>query len=75
MEGTMSGHIFWILETAVNGLRHTAGSLWLEAGLSLATVSRRLGHASVKTTERIYIHRFREALDQSALTMDELLPA
>ncbi len=57
----------------MHGLRHTAGSLWLEADLSLPTVSRRLGHASVNTTERIYIHRFKEALDKSALTMDELL--
>ena len=41
--------------------------------MSLSTVSRRLGHASVRTTERTYIHRFKEAVDKSAMTMMELL--
>lgn len=56
-----------------HALRHSAGSLWLEAGLSLNTVSARLGHADITTAARIYIHHFREAVEGSGLTMQELL--
>jgi integrase len=41
-------------------LRHYAGSVWLEAGASLHDVSRMLGHSSVKTTEKYYIHYFKK---------------
>lgn len=37
-----------------HGLRRSAGSRWLELGLSMHEVSRLLGHRSVTTTERWY---------------------
>lgn len=37
-------------------LRHTAASLWLNSGVSLAAVSRWLGHANITTTLRHYSH-------------------
>jgi integrase len=40
----------------LHDLRHTAGSLWLAAGVSLFNASRYLGHSSVDFTARTYGH-------------------
>lgn len=40
----------------LHSLRHTHASLLFEAGMSLDSVSRRLGHSSSKITESVYIH-------------------
>jgi len=40
----------------LHDLRHTAGSLWLAAGVSLFNTSRYLGHSSVDFTARVYGH-------------------
>lgn len=45
---------------SVHGLRHTHASLLLYAGVSVASVSRRLGHASMTTTQETYLHVIRE---------------
>jgi integrase len=37
-------------------MRHTHATLLLEAGVDITVVSRRLGHASVKTTADLYAH-------------------
>ena len=37
-------------------LRHTCASLWFEAGIPLAVISRWLGHASVAVTDQVYVH-------------------
>ena len=39
-----------------HALRHTAASRWLAAGVSLAVVSRLLGHADPGFTLRTYVH-------------------
>jgi integrase len=44
----------------VHELRHTAGSLMLQAGKSMTTVSKILGHSSVGVTEKIYAHAYEE---------------
>ncbi|WP_436358391.1 site-specific integrase [Mycoplasma sp. 480] len=44
----------------VHALRHTHASILLYAGVSIASVARRLGHASMNTTERIYLHIINE---------------
>ena len=36
----------------IHGLRHTHASLLLFAGVSIASVARRLGHASMTTTQK-----------------------
>ena len=41
---------------SIHGLRHTHASLLLFAGVSIASVARRLGHASMTTTQKTYIH-------------------
>lgn len=45
---------------AVHGLRHTHASLLLFAGVSIASVARRLGHASMTTTQKTYLHIIQE---------------
>ncbi|MCU4706949.1 site-specific integrase [Mycoplasma sp. CSL7503-lung] len=40
----------------VHGLRHTHASILLYAGVSIASVAKRLAHASMNTTERVYLH-------------------
>lgn len=45
---------------SVHGLRHTHASLLLFAGVSIASVSRRLGHASMNTTQETYLHVIQE---------------
>ncbi len=45
---------------SVHGLRHTHASLLLFAGVSIASVAKRLGHSSINTTERTYLHIIRE---------------
>ena len=45
---------------SAHGLRHTHASLLLFAGVSIASVAKRLGHASMNTTERTYLHVIQE---------------
>lgn len=45
---------------SVHGLRHTHASLLLFAGVSIASVARRLGHSSMNTTQKIYLHIIQE---------------
>lgn len=49
---------------AVHGLRHTHASLLLFAGVSIASVARRLGHASMTTTQKTYLHIIQELENQ-----------
>lgn len=49
-----------ISEISVHGLRHTHASLLLFAGVSIASVARRLGHASMTTTQKTYLHIIQE---------------
>lgn len=43
-------------EITVHALRHTHASLLLENGVSIDTISRRLGHENSKVTREIYLH-------------------
>ena len=45
---------------AIHGLRHTHASLLLFAGVSIASVARRLGHSSMTTTQKTYLHIIQE---------------
>lgn len=48
-----------------HAFRHTAASILNAQGVDIATISRRLGHSKVSTTEDIYTHMLRGA-DRSA---------
>lgn len=47
-------------KVTVHELRHTAGSLMLQAGKTMTTVSKILGHSSVGVTEKIYAHAYED---------------
>jgi integrase len=49
---------------SLHGLRHTHASLLLFAGVSIASVARRLGHASMTTTQKTYLHIIHELENQ-----------
>ncbi|WEV70369.1 tyrosine-type recombinase/integrase [Lactobacillus sp. ESL0785] len=49
---------------SVHGLRHTHASVLLYAGVSIASVARRLGHSSITTTQETYLHVIRELDNQ-----------
>ncbi|HFI0337059.1 TPA: site-specific integrase [Streptococcus suis] len=48
----------------IHALRHTHASILLFAGVSIASVARRLGHASITTTQKTYLHIIRELENQ-----------
>ena len=45
---------------SMHGLRHTHASLMLFTGVSTASVARRLGHSSINTTQKTYLHIIQE---------------
>ena len=45
---------------SIHGLRHTHASLLLFQGVSVLSVSRRLGHANITTTQETYLHIIKE---------------
>lgn len=49
---------------SVHGLRHTHASVLLFAGVSIASVARRLGHSSMTTTQKTYLHIIQELENQ-----------
>jgi len=44
----------------IHGLRHTHASILLFAGVSIASVARRLGHSNINTTQKTYLHIIQE---------------
>lgn len=49
-----------IPEISIHGLRHTHASLLLFTGVSIASVAMRLGHSSINTTQKTYLHIIQE---------------
>ncbi len=45
---------------SVHSLRHTHASILLFAGVSIASVARRLGHSNITTTQKTYLHIIQE---------------
>lgn len=45
---------------SIHGLRHTHASILLFTGVSIASVARRLGHSSMNTTQKTYLHVIQE---------------
>lgn len=55
-----------------HGLRHSCASLLLDHGQNIAAISKRLGHSTVHTTTRIYIHSNDTQDQRSAKKMDSI---
>lgn len=47
-------------EISVHGLRHTHASILIASGVSIASVSSRLGHSNISTTQKVYLHVIKE---------------
>jgi len=56
-----------------HGLRHSSASLLLSQGMSIADISKRLGHSTVNTTAAIYLHGQRSSDAVAASKMDDLI--
>ena len=53
--------IYWVFRfVVIIPYGHTHASLLLFAGVSIASVARRLGHASMTTTQKTYLHIIQE---------------
>ena len=49
---------------SIHCLRHTHASLLIFAGVSIASIAKRLGHSSVSTTQETYLHIIQELENQ-----------
>lgn len=58
-----------------HSLRHTHATLLIAEGVSIPTVSRRLGHSSIATTSRIYVHAIQSADEIASDVIDNKLNA
>lgn len=58
-----------IPEITVHGLRHTHASILLSQGVSIASVSNRLGHSDMATTQKVYLHVIKELEDKDTNTI------
>jgi integrase len=56
-----------------HALRHTHASQLIDAGIDIATVSKRLGHASPNVTLTVYAHFFRQQDDKAAAAINDAL--
>ncbi len=56
----------------IHSLRHINASLLLNNGISIDSVSRRLGHSSIKVTGDIYAHEILGAQEKEAKILDEI---
>ena len=59
----------------IHALRHTHGSHLLHADVSIASISKRLGHANITTTQEVYLHVIRELEEKDNDKVMEMLKA
>ena len=56
-----------------HGLRHTNVTLMIAKGIQTQIISRKVGHSSVQTTDRIYSHFFEDEFKDVANVMEDYL--
>ena len=56
-----------------HGLRHTNVSLMISQGIQTQIISRKVGHASIQTTDKIYSHFYEDEFKVVANIMDNFL--
>jgi len=57
----------------VHSLRHSCASLLINNHETAATISAQLGHSSIDTTNRVYVHSFKAAQAAAAVGLQTLL--
>jgi len=57
----------------LHALRHTHASMLLSEGLSIQYVSKRLGHANIEITWRVYSHLLEEQKLEEDIMLDNAL--
>lgn len=56
-----------------HGIRHTTVSLIMRKGIQPQLITRKVGHSSVQTTDRIYSHFFEDQFKDVPNVMDDLI--
>ena len=56
-----------------HSLRHTHASILIANGVNIPTVSRRLGHSSIATTTKVYLHAIQSADEIASEVIDDKL--
>ena len=56
-----------------HGLRHTHASVMIYAGVSIESISKRLGHSSISTTQNVYSHIIEELENEDFQKITALL--
>lgn len=56
-----------------HGLRHTNVTLMIAKGIQTQIISRKVGHSSVQTTDRVYSHFFEDEFKNVPNVMEEFL--
>ena len=57
----------------LHGIRHTNVTLLISQNVDIATVSVRLGHASINTTIKYYVHPLQKNMRKAAYVLQDLL--
>ena len=58
-----------------HGLRHTNVTLMIAKGIQTQIISRKVGHSSVQTTDRVYSHFFEDEFKNVPNVMEDFLCA
>jgi integrase len=61
------------INVQLHGYRHTHASMLLGAGVSIKTISERLGHSSASLTLDVYSHVIKGQQEAAAAKFDELV--
>jgi integrase len=60
-------------EITFHSLRHTHASQLIDAGIDIATISKRLGHATPGITLNVYAHRFQQDDGKAAAAINAVI--
>ena len=60
-------------EITFHSLRHTHASQLIDAGIDIATISKRLGHATPGITLSVYAHRFQQDDGKAAAAVNAVI--
>ena len=59
-------------KVTIHSLRHTSATLLIMQGVNVKTVSSRLGHSNLSTTQNIYSHAIKTADEIASDTLEFL---